>query len=73
MGLPSKEDREEILRNLTRKMPLAKDVDFCWLAEHSDQLSGAQLQFLCTQAGLGAIRTQNDVLSFVILSRVLKR
>lgn len=53
---PDKEARKEILRIHTRGMPLADDVDLDELAEKTEGYSGADIEAVCREAGLTAIR-----------------
>lgn len=56
MGKPSQEDREGIIRVVTRKMPLAEDVRVEALAERMEGRSGAEVKFLCMEAGILAMQ-----------------
>jgi transitional endoplasmic reticulum ATPase len=53
---PSFEERLEILRVHTAGMPLASDVNLDSLAAQTEHLSGADLENLCREAGMMAIR-----------------
>ncbi len=53
---PDEKGRKEIFRIHTKKMNLAKDVDFEKLAEISEGLSGAEIKAVCTEAGYFALR-----------------
>jgi proteasome regulatory subunit len=53
---PDHEGRERILEIHTRDMAVADDVDFAALSEHTDGMSGAELESLSTEAGMFAIR-----------------
>ncbi len=54
--LPDEKGRLEILRVHTRNMPLARDVDLEEYAKKTDGWSGADLEFLCREAGMNALR-----------------
>ncbi|KAK8807589.1 hypothetical protein WA171_000543, partial [Blastocystis sp. BT1] len=56
--LPSPEDRLDILRTITRKTPLAEDVDLTRIAmdKRCERFSGADLSNLVREASLTAIR-----------------
>jgi SpoVK/Ycf46/Vps4 family AAA+-type ATPase len=55
--LPSKIDRENILKTLAgKKTPLGKDVDFSVIAEKTDGFTGADLAGLCRESTMTAIR-----------------
>lgn len=56
IGVPNKEGRTEILRVHTRNMPLAEDVDLLGIAEKTHGFVGADLEALCREAGMNAIR-----------------
>ncbi len=53
---PDKEARKEIFRIHTRNMPLAEDVNLDELAEKTEGYSGADIEAVCREAGLTAIR-----------------
>ncbi|MFB6118816.1 proteasome-activating nucleotidase Pan2 [Halosegnis sp.] len=53
---PDAEGRVQILDIHTRGMNLADEVDFTDLAEHTEGFSGAEIESLCTEAGMFAIR-----------------
>jgi len=54
---PDKESRLEIFKLYTKKMPLAKDVDLSQQVILTKQYSGADIEALCREAGLNALRT----------------
>ena len=54
--LPDKQGRLEILQIHTRNMPLAEDVDLSLLAAKTEGYSGADLEAVCREAGLCALR-----------------
>jgi len=53
---PDKEARKEIFRIHTRDMPLADDVNIDELAEETEGYSGADIEAVCREAGMQAIR-----------------
>ncbi|GGL61873.1 proteasome-activating nucleotidase Pan1 [Halocalculus aciditolerans] len=53
---PNEEGRELIFEIHTRNMNVADDVDFARLAEETNELSGADVKAICTEAGMYAIR-----------------
>ncbi|MBI5388914.1 CDC48 family AAA ATPase [Candidatus Woesearchaeota archaeon] len=53
---PGEEGRKEILQIHTRGMPLAKDVDLAALAAKTIGFTGADLEALCKEAGLKALK-----------------
>ncbi len=54
--LPDEATRLAILKVHSAKMPVAKDVDFAALAKTTDGYSGADLEALCREAGMHALR-----------------
>jgi proteasome regulatory subunit len=53
---PELEGRREILRIHSREMNVAEETDFESIAEETEGFSGAELESLCTEAGMFAIR-----------------
>ena len=53
---PSKEERVEIFRIHTKRMPLGNDVDLVKLAEITEGYTGADIEALVREAGLRALR-----------------
>jgi len=56
IGVPNSQARLQILRIHTRAMPLARDVDLREIAEHSHGFVGADLEALCQEVGMIALR-----------------
>ncbi len=56
IGVPDRDGRKEILQIHTRGMPLDKDVDLDWLAEMTHGYVGADLEALCKEAAMSALR-----------------
>jgi transitional endoplasmic reticulum ATPase len=54
--LPDKASREAIFKVHTRKMPIAEDVNFAALAEKTDGYTGADIEAVCREAALNAVR-----------------
>lgn len=54
--LPDKESRHEILKIHTRRMNLDSEVDLSIIAEETEMFTGAQLQAICREAGMFAVR-----------------
>ncbi|MDA8218949.1 MAG: CDC48 family AAA ATPase [Dehalococcoidales bacterium] len=54
--LPDVEARREIFRVHTRRMPLAPDVRLQELADHSEGLSGADIEAVCQRAAIQRMR-----------------
>jgi len=57
---PDKYGRLKILKVLTKKMPLAKDVNLESIAERTENYSGADLAAIVREAGLSAIREDSN-------------
>jgi len=57
---PDEVTRLSILKVHTAKMPLTKDVDLKFLAKKTDGYSGADLEALCREAGMCALRERQD-------------
>ena len=53
---PDEKGRLEILKIHTRGMPLAKDVDFKYLAKKTLGFTGADIEVLCKEAAMKAIK-----------------
>ena len=58
VGPPDKEARKEILHIRVRKMDVARDVDVEWLAEKTEEYSGAEIVSVCQRAGYAALEEQ---------------
>ena len=56
IGVPDREGRKEILEIHTRRMPLAEDVDLEELADLTNGFVGADLEALCKEAAMHALR-----------------
>jgi transitional endoplasmic reticulum ATPase len=56
IGVPDRDGRKEILQIHTRGMPLAKDVDLDALANITHGFVGADLEALCKEAAMSALR-----------------
>src|SRR5579864_3266911 len=56
IGVPNPQARLQILRIHTRAMPLAADVDLKEIADHSHGFVGADLEALCQEVGMVALR-----------------
>jgi len=58
---PDRNARYEIFRVHTRNMPLSDDVDLKILADKTDGYSGADIEAVCREAGMSAMRESPDV------------
>jgi transitional endoplasmic reticulum ATPase len=56
IGVPDRNGRKEILQIHTRGMPLAEDVDLDELADITHGFVGADLESLCKESAMGALR-----------------
>ncbi len=54
--MPNREERLEIFKVHTRNMPLSEDVDLSKLSELTDGYVGADIEAICREAGLLALR-----------------
>ena len=57
---PDYDERIKILEVHTKRMPLAKDVSLKKIALMTDDYSGADIENLCREAGMQAIREQKE-------------
>ena len=57
---PDKKARLEIFKIHTKNMPLAEDVNLEELAERTDGYSGADIESLCREAAMNALRRDMD-------------
>ncbi|MCD6171900.1 MAG: CDC48 family AAA ATPase [Thermoplasmata archaeon] len=60
IAVPDIKAREEIFRIHTKNMPLAKDVDLEELAEITDGYVGADIEAICREAAMSALREDID-------------
>ncbi|MGQ4915082.1 MAG: CDC48 family AAA ATPase [Candidatus Asgardarchaeia archaeon] len=58
---PDKEARLEILTIYTSKMPLSDDVDLVELAQETEGFAGSDLEALCREAAMNALRENPNV------------
>jgi transitional endoplasmic reticulum ATPase len=56
IGVPDRQGRKEVLQIHTRNMPLQKDVDLNKLADITHGFVGADLEGLCKEAAMSALR-----------------
>jgi len=57
---PNRDERLDILRIITRRMPIDKDVDLNVLAGATDDYTGADLNALCREAAINAMKGGDD-------------
>ena len=60
MPVPEKQERLEIFKVHTRSMPLAKDVNLNSLAEKTKGYTGADIEAICREAGMLALRENRE-------------
>ena len=60
VGQPDEKARKEIFKIHMRDMPIAKDVDVSELAEMSDGYAGADIEAVCREAAMTALREDRD-------------
>jgi transitional endoplasmic reticulum ATPase len=76
IGVPDKNGRREILQIHTRGMPLSEDVDLSDLANITHGFVGADLEALCKEAAMGALRRvlpEIDLLERTIAPEILEK
>ena len=56
IGVPDQRGRKEVLQIHTRNMPLTKNVDLQWLSSVTYGFVGADLEALCKEAAMAALR-----------------
>ncbi len=61
--LPDEETRLAIFKVHTRRMPLTKDVNLAELAKLTEEYTGAELENICREAGMFAIRGEKQTVS----------
>ena len=69
---PDERTRLEIFKVHTKKMPLAKDVDLADLAKKTDGYTGADIEGMCREAGMGAIRAKDEKVAMKHFDSALK-
>ncbi len=71
VGMPDVETREEIFKIHSKRMPVAKEVDFKKLAQMTEGYTGADIEGICREAGMILIR-ENRVNDKVQLEDFMK-
>ncbi len=59
--MPDEEARIEIFKVHTKRMPINKDVDLAALAEQTEGYTGAEIENICREAGMNAIRNNREI------------
>jgi proteasome regulatory subunit len=57
----------------TRKMSVARDVDFGVLASRCDGATGADIHAICTEAGMFAIREDRETVTMADFERAIEK
>jgi proteasome regulatory subunit len=63
IDLPNPKGRADIFKIHTRDMPLDEDVNLEKIAMRLDNISGADIKSICTEAGMNAIRNNRKVVT----------
>lgn len=71
--LPDLAGRREILRIHSSKMVLGKDVDLNAIVEMTENATGAELQAICREAGMMAVRREAKTLSQDDFTRAVRK
>jgi len=69
---PDEKTRLEIFKVHTRNMPLAEDVDLAELAAKTENFTGADIEGVCREAGMNAIREGVDKVTAAHFAEALK-
>ncbi|MDE1762302.1 MAG: AAA family ATPase, partial [Candidatus Micrarchaeota archaeon] len=69
--MPDPETRLKIFEVHVRKMPLDKDVDVAELAEITNGYTGAEIENLCREAGMNAIRANRDIVTMTDFNKAM--
>ena len=65
-GLPTKDDRREIIQSVLSKAVAACDIDIDYIAEHTNDWTGADLQALIGNAHLEAVHEKLEAVTITI-------
>ncbi|MEM3282119.1 MAG: AAA family ATPase, partial [Candidatus Micrarchaeaceae archaeon] len=69
--MPDRETREQIFKVHMKHMPIDKSVDIGRLAEMTENYTGAEIENVCREAGMNAIRNDRDVVRMDDFERAL--
>ncbi|KAH0576258.1 Cell division protein 48 [Spironucleus salmonicida] len=64
LSVPDIDGRLSILKIKTKKMRLAEDIDFEYLADNTNGFVGADIAQLCTEAAMLCIREKSEMIDF---------
>ncbi len=70
--MPDAETRLAILKVHTKSMPLDKDVSLESLAEATENYTGAEIENLCREAGMSAIRAKREIVNMNDFTKALE-
>ncbi len=70
--MPNNTARLAIFKVHTKRMPLSKDVDLEELAKITENYTGAEIENVCREAGMQAIRTNRTVVSKEDFARAMQ-
>jgi len=73
LPMPDLKARIDIFKVHTRKMPLAKNVSLEELAKQTEGYTGAEIEGICREAGLNAIRHNRDVVTMEDFEEGMKK
>ncbi len=59
--MPNAEARVDIFKIHTKRMPLDKNVDIAELANMAENYTGAEIENVCREAGMSAIRAKREI------------
>jgi len=69
---PNEDARVQIFRIHTKKMNL-KDIDYLVLSKKTNNMSGADIKAICTEAGMFAIREKRDYITMYDFEKAIKK
>ncbi|MDE1822870.1 MAG: CDC48 family AAA ATPase [Candidatus Micrarchaeota archaeon] len=70
--MPDGDARLEIFKIHTKRMPLDKDVDLGQLADETENYTSAEIENICREAGMNAIRNKKDIVNMKDFDKALK-
>ena len=73
LPIPDLRARIEIFKVHTKRMPLAKDVSLEELAKQTEGYTGAEIEGICREAGLNAIRNNRSVVKLEDFEEGMKK
>lgn len=71
--VPEIEARKEILKIHAKKMALSNDVDLEKFAKLTEEMTGADIKALCTEAGMSALREKADEITNTHFTKALEK